>query len=150
MTPKTTGHLTALRRMISHEAPEPSIMKTIGFTLVRADVGQTVFEMDTSMERHANPMGTLHGGVICDLADAAMGSAFATTLEDDETFTTLDITAKFFKPIWNSHLTATGRVVKRTRTIGLIECEVEDDKGSLVAKLYSTCTVLRGQDAKGR
>jgi uncharacterized protein (TIGR00369 family) len=148
--PKTTGHLAMLRRMASREGLAPSIATTIGFTVVSADVGQAVFEMDTNMERHANPMGTLHGGVICDLADAAMGSAFASTLEDDETFTTLDLTSKFFKPIWNAHLTATARVVKRTRTIGLVECEVEDDKGSLVAKLYSTCTVLRGQDAKGR
>jgi len=59
--------------------------------------------MKTS-HRHANPMGTLHGGVICDLADAAMGMAFATTLEDDESFTTLDLTAKFFKPVWNAQL----------------------------------------------
>ena len=41
-----------------------------------------------------------------------MGIAFATTLEDDETFTTLDLTCKFFKPIWNAHLTATAYLVK--------------------------------------
>jgi hypothetical protein len=41
-------------------------------------------------------------------------------------------------------------VTKRTRTLGLIECEVEDDKGSLVAKVFSTCMVPRGEEAKGR
>jgi uncharacterized protein (TIGR00369 family) len=51
-------------------------------------------ELETTA-RHANPMGTLHGGILCDVADAAMGIAFATTLEDDETFTTLDLTTKF-------------------------------------------------------
>jgi len=101
-------------------------------------------------ERHANPMGTLHGGVICDVADAAMGIAFATTLEDDETFTTRDLTAKYVKPIWNARLHATAQVVKRTRTLGLIECDVTDQTGSLVAKVYSSCMVLRGQDARGR
>ena len=30
--------------------------------------------------QHANPMGTLHGGILCDIADAAMGMAFASTL----------------------------------------------------------------------
>ena len=74
----------------------------------------------------------------------------ATTLEDDESFTTLDLTVKFFKPIWNSHLRATATVTKRTRTLGLVECDVEDEKGSLVAKLFSSCMVLRGNDAKGR
>jgi uncharacterized protein (TIGR00369 family) len=79
-----------------------------------------------------------------------MGTAMATTLEDDESFTTLDLTVKFFKPIWNARLRATAHVVKRTRTLGLVECEVEDEKGSLVAKVFSTCMVLRGQEARGR
>jgi uncharacterized protein (TIGR00369 family) len=79
-----------------------------------------------------------------------MGTAMATTLEDDESFTTLDLTVKFFKPIWNARLRATAHVVKRTRTLGLVECEVEDEQGSLVAKVFSTCMVLRGQEAKGR
>jgi uncharacterized protein (TIGR00369 family) len=79
-----------------------------------------------------------------------MGIAFATTLEDDETFTTLDLTTKYFKPIWNARLQATAHVVKRTRTLGLIECDVTDEGGSLVAKVYSSCMVLRGQDARGR
>ncbi len=34
-------------------------------------------------------MGTLYGGILCDLADAAMGIAYASTLEDGESFTTL-------------------------------------------------------------
>jgi acyl-coenzyme A thioesterase PaaI-like protein len=72
------------------------------------------------------------------------------TLEDDESFTTLDLTTKFFKPIWSARLRATAQVVKRTRTLGLIECDIEDDKGSLVAKVWSSCMVLRGKEAAGR
>jgi uncharacterized protein (TIGR00369 family) len=54
------------------------------------ELGRSIMEMNVD-DRHANPMGTLHGGVICDLSDAAKGTAFATTLEDDESFTTLDL-----------------------------------------------------------
>jgi len=150
--PKTTRHLEELQRLARDKTIAASfapIAQLIGFEAVDAALGRTVFEMDAST-RHANPMGTLHGGVICDLSDAAMGTAMATTLEDDETFTTLDLSVKFFKPIWDARLRATAHVVKRTRTLGLIECEVEDDKGSLVAKVYSSCMVLRGQEAKGR
>jgi uncharacterized protein (TIGR00369 family) len=50
--------------------------------------------------QHANPMGTLHGGILCDLADAAMGIAYASTLEEGESFTTLELKINFFKPIW--------------------------------------------------
>ncbi len=147
--PKTTRHLEELQRLARDKTGAPPIAQLIGFDAVEMDLGRSVFEMEAS-SRHANPMGTLHGGVICDLSDAAMGTAMASTLEDDETFTTLDLSVKFFKPIWNARLRASAHVVKRTRTLGLIECEVEDDKGSLVAKVYSTCMVLRGQEAKGR
>ena len=95
-------------------------------------------------------MGTLHGGILCDVADAAMGCAMASTLEEGESFTSVDLTTKFLKPVWHAQLTAVGRVVKRTRTLGLVECDVTDDSGSLVAKVISTCMVLRGDDAKGR
>jgi uncharacterized protein (TIGR00369 family) len=147
--PKTTHHLDTLRGLATGETPPPPIAKLVGFTVKHVELGATVLELHAT-DRHANPMGTLHGGVICDVADAAMGIAFATTLEDDETFTTLDLTAKYFKPIWNAQLRATAHVAKRTRTLGLIECDVTDEGGSLVAKIYSSCMVLRGQDARGR
>ncbi|WP_375773639.1 PaaI family thioesterase [Archangium gephyra] len=147
--PKSTRHLQELEQILRGEAPPPPIAQLLGLQLTGVETGRVVVELDAS-KRHANPMGTLHGGVLCDLADLSMGAAMATTLEDEESFTTLDLTSKFLKPIWNAHLRATGRVVKRTRTLGLIECDVEDDKGSLVARLFSSCMVLRGDEARGR
>lgn len=87
---------------------------------------------------------------MCDVADAAMGCAFASTLEADETFTTLDLTTKFFKPVWDARLRVLAQVTKRTRTLGLVECEITDESGSLVAKVFSTCTAPRGEEAKER
>lgn len=147
--PKTTRHLDTLRGLVTGETPPPPVAMLVGFTTKHIELGRSIMELDAS-ERHGNPMGTLHGGVICDVADAAMGIAFATTLEDDESFTTLDLTAKYFKPIWNARLHATAQLVKRTRTLGLLECDVTDEAGSLVAKVYSSCMVLRGKDARGR
>jgi len=147
--PKTTRHLEYARQIALGELPGPPIAELIGFRIVEVDIGQAVMDMNASA-RHRNPMGTLHGGVICDLADAAMGVALSSTLEDDETFTTVDLTANYFKPIWNAHLKAVARVTRRSRQLGFIECEVFDDGGSLVAKVFSTCMVLRGKYAKGR
>jgi len=147
--PRSTRHLQSLEQILRGAAPPPPIAQLLGLQLTGVETGRVVIELDASA-RHANPMGTLHGGVICDMADLAMGAAMATTLEEEESFTTLDLTSKFFKPIWNARLRATGRVVKRTRTLGLIECEVEDEKGSLVAKVFSSCMVLRGDEARGR
>jgi uncharacterized protein (TIGR00369 family) len=135
--------------MARGEATPPPVAQLIGFRLFNAELGMAQVELQAA-RRHANPMGTLHGGIICDVADAAMGIALATTLEDDESFTTLDLTANYFKPVWEARLEATARVVRRTRQLGFVECEVVDEKGSLVAKVFSTCMVLQGDHAKGR
>jgi uncharacterized protein (TIGR00369 family) len=79
-----------------------------------------------------------------------MGYAFASTLEEEESFTTLELNVNYLKPVWNGELIATGEVVKSGRTVGLVECDVRDAEGSLVARLKSTCLKLRGDAASGR
>ena len=74
----------------------------------------------------------------------------AGTLADGETFTTLELKINFLKPVWSGRLTATARVVKPGRTVGLVECDVRDDDGHLVARASSTCVTLRGDAAVGR
>ena len=142
--------LDVARRMIAGEIPAPPIAHTLGFTMTSIEKGSARFEMDALPERHANPMGTLHGGVLCDIADGAMGMAFASTLEEGESFTTLELKMNYLKPVWRTHLVAEGRVIKRGRDIGLIECDVTDEDGALVAHATSTCMVLRGEKAAGR
>src|SRR6202034_3537631 len=71
--------------------------------------------------QHANPMGTLHGGILCDIADAAMGIAFATTLAPDESFTTVELKINFFRPVWQAQLKAEGTVVRRGPTSGYFQ-----------------------------
>src|SRR5271163_5180824 len=100
--------------------------------------------------QHANPMGTLHGGILCDIADAAMGIAFASTLAPDESFTTIELKINFFRPVWKAILTAEGKVVRRGSRVGYVECEITDENDRMVAKAASTCMVLKGEDAKGR
>jgi uncharacterized protein (TIGR00369 family) len=100
--------------------------------------------------QHANPMGTLHGGILCDIADAAMGMAFASTLAPEESFTTVELKINFFRPVWAAQLRAEGRVVQRGRTVGYVECTICDEENRLVAKAASTCMVLCGQKAAGR
>jgi uncharacterized protein (TIGR00369 family) len=121
----------------------------VGFRLIARDNGRAVV-LFTPTARHINPMGTLHGGILCDIADAAMNAAYLTTLQDGETFTTLEMKINYLKPVWRSHLRAEGWVVKAGRTIGLAECDIYDDSGSLVARATSTCMTLRGEAAVGR
>lgn len=121
----------------------------MGFDLVEIEPGRAVFSFEAS-ERHANPMGTLHGGILCDVADAAMGMAYASNLAEGETFTTLELKINYLKPVWKAKLKAVAKVVKQGRSVGLVECDVTDEGGSLVARASSTCMTLRNQQAAGR
>ncbi len=141
--------LDLIRRMLRGEAPPPPVAALVGFTLTSVEPGQAVIEFEATA-RHANPMGTLHGGILCDIADAAMGIAYASTLEEGETFTTLELKINFLKPVWTGKLRAVGSVVKRGRTVGLVQCDVLDENEQLVARATSTCMVLRGEQVEGR
>jgi len=138
-----------MAKMMAGEIAQPPIGETIGMACVEIAPDFAAFEMLAS-RRHANPMGTVHGGILCDLADGAMGMAWASELATGETFTTLELKINFLKPVWESKLRAEARVVKRGRTIGLVECDVRDAKGDLVARVTSTLMTLRGEQAKGR
>jgi uncharacterized protein (TIGR00369 family) len=131
------------------ELPPPPVAKLVGFSLTTIEPGRSVVELEAGPQ-HANPMGTLHGGILCDVADAAMGMAYASALDEGETFTTLELKINFLKPVWTGRLTATGRLVKGGQTIGLVECDIHDDAGRLVARASSTCMTLRGPQAEGR
>jgi uncharacterized protein (TIGR00369 family) len=125
------------------------IARLIGFEVKDIADGRATVVLAAGPQ-HANPMGTLHGGVLCDIADAAMGIAFASTLAPDESFTTVELKISFFRPVWQAQLRAEGAVVQRGRTIGYVECTITDEENRVIAKAASTCMVLRGQKAAGR
>ncbi len=123
---------------------KPPIAELIGFVIEGIGDGHAVGTLQAGPQ-HANPMGTMHGGVLCDLADAAMGMAFASTLAADESFTTMMLNISYFRPVWRSLLRAEAKVTNRGKNVGYVECEVTDQDGKQVAKANSTCLVLRGE-----
>lgn len=127
----------------------PPVAELIGFQVSEVRDGRAVATLEAGPQ-HANPMGTLHGGILCDIADAAMGMAFASTLAPDESFTTVELKINFFRPVWQAQLRAEGKVVRRGKMIGYVECEVIDEKKRMIAKACSTCLVLHGEKAEGR
>ena len=138
--------LDLAQKTLRGEVPPPPVGRLLGFVLKSIEPGHAVFEMEAD-ERHHNPMGTLHGGIYCDLADAAMGYAYAATLGEGETFTTIELKINFLRAVRKATLIADARVVKAGNTVGYVECEVKDQSGNLVAKAASTCMKL-AQDRK--
>jgi uncharacterized protein (TIGR00369 family) len=131
------------------KANDVPVARLIGFQAEKADNGRAVVTL-TAGPQHANPMGTLHGGILCDIADAAMGIAFVSTLAPDESFTTVELKMNFFRPVWQAQLKAEAMVVQRGRTIGYVECTITDEQSRAIAKAASTCMVLRGDKAARR
>jgi uncharacterized protein (TIGR00369 family) len=127
----------------------PPIAELLGFDLVEAGAGECTMKLEAG-EKHSNPMGTIHGGVLCDIADGAMGMAFFSTLEEGESFTTLELKINFLRPFWTGTLLAHGKVISRGKTVGLTECRIVDDQERLIAHATSTVMALRGDMAQGR
>jgi uncharacterized protein (TIGR00369 family) len=130
------------QKMLRGEVPPPPIARLVGFTLKAIEPGRAVFEMNVD-ERHHNPMGTLHGGIYCDLSDAAMGFAYAATLGEGESFTTVELKINFFRETRKGKLVAEAKLVRAGATLGYLECDITDGDGKLVAKAASTCMKLR-------
>lgn len=141
--------LAALRRVMRGEVPGAPIMQTLGMRIVQAEIGHVVMEMEAS-KHLTNPTGTLHGGIFCDLADAAMAACYLMTLGPGETYTTLELKINFLRPVRQGKIQADARILQRGRTVGLVECRVVDADKNPVAHVTSTCMTLRGEQAKGR
>ena len=133
--------LEVAERMVTGEVIPP-VAKLIGFELRSVEPGKSRVEFEAGPQ-HWNPMGGLHGGILCDIADAAMGIAYASTLAEGESFTTVELKMNFLRPFKEGHLVAEGWVVNGGRTLGMTEAEVRDDAGRLIAKASSTCMTLR-------
>jgi uncharacterized protein (TIGR00369 family) len=123
--------------------------QTMGFEMVSSRLGEVVVELQAGRPHH-NPMGTVNGGALCALADAAMGMTVASTLKDGESFTTLEQKTNFLKPVWQGRLRAVGKLVRDGNTIALVESKIYDEKESIVAYSTSTCMKLRGAETKNR
>jgi uncharacterized protein (TIGR00369 family) len=130
------------QQMMRGEHEPFPLAQLLGLVLVAIEPGRALFSVEVD-ERHHNPMGTLHGGIYCDLADAAMGWAYAATLGEGESFTTIELKINFLRAVRKAKLTAKAYVVKGGATVGYVECDVTDDQGRLVVKAASTCMKLR-------
>ena len=109
------------QQLVRGELPSPPSARLLGFVLKALDPGRAVFEMEAD-ERHHNLMGTLHGGFYCELADAAIGIAYASVL--GEGFTTAERKINFLRAVRKGKLTTEAKVVKAGGTL----CHAEYDE----------------------
>jgi uncharacterized protein (TIGR00369 family) len=132
-----------MQAVMKGELPAPPIAATMQFELVEAEVGRAVFTC-TPDESVYNPIGAVHGGLVCTLRDSAAGCALHTTLPQGKGYTSVEIKVSYLKAVraGSGLLTATGTVVKAGSRVGFTEATVTDGSGALVATASSTLLVF--------
>jgi len=116
------------------------ITEFLGVRPISLGEGEARIELTAGKNLH-NAMGTVHGGIFCDLADVAMGTALATVTTEGESFSTLQLHMSYFQPVVEGRLGAHARVVRRGRTTAHLECDLEDGEGRVVARASSVCAI---------
>jgi uncharacterized protein (TIGR00369 family) len=120
-------------------------METLGARIAESEPGRVVLELEAGPQ-HRHGGGVVQGGVITQIADAAMGMSLATLQEDGLWNTTIELKINFLRPVVEGRLRAVGRVIEMKQTLLFSEADVLDEQGRLVARASSTCmAVPQGQ-----
>ena len=113
-------------------------METLGARIADAEPGRVVVEL-VAGPQHRHGGGVVQGGVITQIADAAMGLTLATLQEDGIWNTTIELKINFIRPVIEGRLRAIGRVIEMRQTLLFSEADVLDEQNRLVARASSTC-----------
>jgi uncharacterized protein (TIGR00369 family) len=140
---KTMTGLEYIQALIDGSIPPPPIVNLMNMTAVAAEVGRVTFTCEPN-ESHYNPIGTVHGGLVCTLLDSVAGCAVQTTLPAGQGYTSLEIKVNYLRPVLatTGTLTAVGVVTKPGRRAAFADCTVTDSQGRLVATASSTLLVF--------
>jgi uncharacterized protein (TIGR00369 family) len=120
--------------------PSPAI-GTLGIKVRNIEEGKSLLEMYVDEHLH-NLSGTMHGGVMVDIADAAMGIAVASTLRPDEDMTTIELKMSFMRPHVKGKIVAEGTIPKRGRRIAFTEAVLRNTKNEVIAKCTGSWLIM--------
>jgi len=140
--PGMTG-LDYLRAMLSGELPPPPIAGLMQMALTDAGPGTATFVCDPH-ESHYNPIGTVHGGLVCTLLDSALGCAVQSTLPQGQGYTSIGITVNYLRPVHaaSGPLTCVATVTKPGTRVAFADGVVTDGEGKVVATATGSLLVF--------
>ena len=107
--------------------------------------GTAILEVDLE-EKHLQPFGYVHGGVIASVMDAAAFWAVFPQVKEGMGLTTVEIKVNYLAPVQKGKLIAKGRCIKIGRTLALGEAYINGSEGNLLA--HGTATMMIVPDLK--
>ena len=142
MTP-SPAYIAALQESV-RTAAYPTL---IGMTLAAIDFESCRIEL-TLAERHLQPFGIVHGGVLATLIDTATFWAGFLRLPEDAGMVNVDLKLNYLKAVGSGTLRAEGRCLRAGRVISYAEASVFDAAGELIVHGTSTLMALPGKGLK--
>ena len=135
--------LDYVQAMIDGSLPPPPVGQLMRFDIVSAEPSRVVFTCEPD-ESAYNPIGAVHGGLVCTLLDSVAALALQSRLPQGRGCTSVEIKVNYVKAIrlGGGLLTATGTVVKAGSRIAFTEGVVSDASGTVVATASSTLAVF--------
>ncbi len=116
----------------------------VGTEVSGTEEGRAVVNLRAE-ERHLNPNGTVHGGVVYTLVDVSMAEALKTMIEGDERPVIIEIKINYLEPGKPGTLSSTAQVRKGGKRITIVEAEVaQEEDGEVVALASGTYTLVGG------
>ena len=93
--PEPSG-LDVLRAIQAGDLPRPGVARLLGLEMEEVELGRVAFSMGPRPDM-ANPMGTMHGGIVATLLDTVMGCAVHSSLDSGVGYTTLDLDVRYVR-----------------------------------------------------
>ncbi len=124
--------------------PPPPIAQLMGASLVAVGDGEAVFRC-TPDESTYNPIGMVHGGLLCTLLDSAAGCAVHTRLPAGAGYSSIEIKVSFLKPLraGSGAIETHGQALRVGRRVAFAEAHARDGAGELVGHATTSLAVMR-------
>ena len=134
-TSKPTEYLSA--GDVQERIRTSNTAKQLGFVIDKAERGKVTIRMPVEA-LHKQVYGVVHGGVLAALADTAGGLATYMACPRGTRVATVEMKINFLEAVEAGAVFAEAEVVRRGRHIAVVDCDVRDDRGRLVAKALMT------------
>jgi uncharacterized protein (TIGR00369 family) len=132
-----------LQAILDRRLPPPPMAALIGAELVSVGEGEAVFRC-TPDESTYNPLGIVHGGLLCTLLDTAAGCAVHSLLPAGAGFSTIELKVSFLAPLQaGDRIEIRGRVLRIGGRVAFAEAHARDERGHLVGHATTTLAITR-------
>lgn len=132
-----------LQALVEGRLPAPPMAELIGARLVFVGDGEVRFAW-TPDESTYNPIGMVHGGLLCTLLDFAAGAAVHTRLPAGVGFSSIEIKVSYLKALRadSGDIDVDGRALQVGRRVAFAEAHARNPAGELMGHASTSIAVI--------